>query len=209
MKNLLYLSLLFFLIACVPNSNGIEYGQLDGIHYTNDQFNLNIELLEGWHFIKAQNNRQFGENNLKNIFGDAAVAEKNTKHVLENAALIFTLLKYDPKEGRAINPNMTITASNISETPQLANLDHAIQLAQEGFMQSGLDIQFQEELFDYEINQKNFRAFKYRVINDFGEAYYESYLGNYGIYNLLITISFADEAEREELSGIIASIKEI
>ena len=213
MRSILLLGLLSFFLSCQPSTSqstvkGIDLGKMENATYFNGQFNLAIPLPAGWHFVRDENTAKIAEQNVENVF-EGIKHEAHTEYVLEKVALIFTLFKYDPSEGRVVNPNMTITATDIRDAPESANVDRVIRDIKEGFLETGIDVAFSDTPLDEVINKHIFKGYSFAVTNEYGSAKYESYVANYGDYNLLITISYTNGIEREELIEVIRNIEEL
>ena len=197
------------LISCAQKIHGIEYGQLNGTVYGNKQFNLAIEIPENWYYIDKENKQFLAKQNIREIYKDQPDSEQIVKRSTENTTLIFTIFKYKPDTLIEVNPHITITATDISKTPNLKNLEYTIEQIKEGFKEINSAFQFENEIIETAINDKIYKGYQSSITINGMSANYESFLGNFGNYNLLMTISFKDEDQKAELKGIIEKIKEL
>jgi len=145
--------------------------------------------------------------NVQNIMSERGMKNKVVEISLEETALIFTIFKFKPDTIIEVNPNMTIAVANISNYPSLKNIDYAVDQTIEGIREFNNNFVIEEDLFDVQINNKRFIGYSSTVTLNEMTANYESYLGNYDDFNIVITISFKSETEKQELLEIVKGIK--
>ncbi len=213
MKSLPIACLFFIMLNCIPScaqeKKGIELGQFDGSTYVNQQFDLSIEIPESWYFMDKDQRSMAAKKNAKKMLETNADQEQILELSLESTALIFAIFKYKPDTIMEVNPNMTITATNIEKTPNLKDLDYALEQSKTGMKEMGLPIEIKDTIIEAEINKKQFKGFNSTITYNGMSANYESYLGNFDKHNLLITISYKNEIQKAELLNILNSIRTI
>jgi len=203
----------FFSIMCyccsAQNDATIEYGTLVNGTYSNDQFDLSIVVPEEFYFMDKSNRTFLVKKNVEAFVSDSEISEKIIESTTEEKALIFAIFKFSPDTLMEVNPNMTITVMNISEFPTLKNIEHAVGQTIDGMREVNNGFVISEELLDLQINDKKFKGFNSTITMNELTAHYESYLGNYNDFNMLITVSYKTEIEKKELLQIVKGIKSL
>ena len=200
---------ILFLNSCAQENKEIEYGQLIGNNYQNEQFDLSINIPEDWYFIDKNRRPMLAKKNAERILANTDKPEEYIETTIEKTALIFTIFKFRPDTLIEVNPNITITATNIGEYPKLKDVKYAIEQTKAGLKEINQNFIFGNEVIAINVNQKEFKGYKSSVTINNLTANYESYLSNYEDFNILITISFKTESERKELINILKQISRL
>lgn len=192
--------------SCTQESKTIEYGQIIGNTYQNKQFDLSINIPEGWYYLDKNRTSILAKKNVEKIFQESDYSEEYVQTTLEHVALIFTSFKFRPDTIIEVNPNITIAVTNISEYPKLKDINYAIEQAKSGIKEINGNFTFGDEIVKIIINEREFKGYKSSITYNNMTANYESYLSNYGDFNLQITISFKSKLEKKELLTILKHI---
>ena len=195
--------LIFFFHACFQKSTKIELGKFNQNKYVNEQFDLLIEVPENYFFLDQNQRRSLSKTNMESIIED----KEQVEYSLKKSALIFTIFKFNPDTIIEVNPNITITATNISGLPELEDSGYAVQEAMSALKEMNKRFVFDNQTFEFEINDKKYTGFNSSITVDDMTANYSSFMGNFDNFNLTITISFKNEKQKSELLKIIKNIK--
>ena len=185
----------------------IEHGEIEGLIYKNEQFNLKIGIPENWYFMNENQRAFVVKRNIGSIIKKDSESKKVVELISEKNALIFAIFKFSPDTIMEVNPNMTIAVTNISEYLDLQDLEYAVEQAIDGINEMSDLFEFEEERTEIIINNKIFRGYKFEVTAKEMTANYESFIGNYDNFNIQITVSFNDESEKKELFNILKNIR--
>jgi len=189
--------------SCKLINSRIDLGSKNDSIYTNDQFDLSIEIPEGWYFIDNQLRKKIAQQNFKKILNSIDDKDEYLEVLKNDLYTIFTLFKFRPDTIIEVNPNIVITATNISNHNKLREIDYAIERAKESLKEVNNNFQFDNEFFEIEIDKKTFKGYESNITINNLSANYETYMKNYDSYNLTITISFSNESEKIELRNIL------
>lgn len=170
---------------------------------------MSIKIPEKWYFIDKNKREILAKKNLKSVISEDEDSKEYIDVATEKTALIFTIFKYPMDTIMEVNPNITITATNISETPDLKDIEHAIEQTKEGIKEVSDYFTFEDDKIETTINDKTFKGYKFSVTINQMTGYYQSYLANYEDYNLLITISYKNEADKKRLLQVLNNIKTV
>jgi len=195
------------LYCCAQKDSAIEYGRFVSNTYTNNQFNLSIVVPDEFYFMDKNSRSILSKQNVENIIDNSELPKKIIETTFEETAPIFTIFKFKPDTIIEVNPNMTITVTNISQYPNLKNIEYAVDQTIEGVKEFNTNFVIEEGVFDVQINNNNFTGYNSKITVNQMTANYESYLGNFDDFNMVITISYKTEIEKQELLEILNGIK--
>lgn len=192
------------------SSAEFSWGSYDGNKYTNEFFNLSIELPENYHQLTPQDivdkNLQPDENGIITPIDINSIDDLGAEALVH---FVYTT-KYEETPEGLFNPYINIFSENMQYSNSLYNkedyVENSINYTAQIFTRSGIDIQ----VYPLEkpwYGDRQFAKGSMKIDYEQFTMFQEMYSLTKSNYALVILIGYSNEAEKEELYKVLDSIK--
>ncbi len=201
------LGILLITDSCGQKKEKFTNGQVNGDVYSNDFFKISMPIPLGWYYFDNDGLPKLVEENIERLNIQDKEQAKQVEDQKENVKMIFALFKYKPDTIIEVNPNITLTATRISQYQELKNIDYAIKAGQKEMTSMNPNFSFDKDIYTLTIGNKQFKGYHAVYSADGLTANYEMMIANFDNYNLNITYSYKDTADKDRLFEIIKGVK--
>ncbi|MFM8835122.1 MAG: hypothetical protein ACKOEV_16090, partial [Cytophagales bacterium] len=113
----------------------------------------------GWYYFDNDGLPKLVEENIERLNIQDKEQAKQVEDQKENVKMIFALFKYRPDTIIEVNPNITLTATKISQYQELKNIDYAIKAGQKEMTSMNPNFSFDKDIYTLTIGNKQFKGY--------------------------------------------------
>lgn len=205
--------LLFFLLvigSCRPPQlkNVFDYGSVEDGLYMNEFFGCSLSLPAGWAVQTREEMEQLQNLGKDMITGKDKKLKRKLKTSEIRSANLITVFKYKLGTVVEFNPNISIVAENIRYSPGIKSgadyLNHSRELLKQSqFKYDSISARFDQADFSGIVFSRMFTSVNYMGI-PIKQEYYSTIINGFS-FNMVI--SYSNEEQRNELHGILETLK--
>lgn len=213
MKNLTFFYSLFLLIiigACRPPQlkNIFDYGSVKDGLYINEFFGCSLNIPAGWAVQTREEMEQLQNLGKDMIAGKDKKLKRKLKTSEIRSANLITAFKYKLGTTVEFNPNISIVAENIKFSPGIKSgadyLNHSRELLKQSqFKYDSISARFDQVEFSGKVFSRMFTSVNYMGI-PIKQEYYSTIVNG---FSFNIVISYSNNEQREELLGMLETLK--
>jgi len=207
MRTIICVLVIFGVTACniqdytIPEN--FDYGTLENGLYKNDFFGLEARIDTTW---VVQNNDQTAQL-LKKGSEVMAEGERMLEVAKITTANLLTIFKYDADAGVESNPSLMILAENTKHALVIETGADYLVFVKKNLANSQIGYDFERKVFEKTIGKRKFHVLEAKL-NTGNLIVTQEYIATVMKgFSLLFTITYTNEAERQELYEMLNQIK--
>ena len=207
--NLLLITCLI-LVGCnkaKESENFINYGEISGGVYTNNYFNMSIDVPENW-VVQSQ----AAQKELLELGGDLlSGGDENFKNVLDESQKrivnMFAFFKFEVGAPVEFNPNIISIAEKITDFPGVKSGNDYLFHTKKQLQAGQIGYEFPNEIYVKNISGVSFDVMPMQTSIGTFTVYQEYYATKINDYALTFTLSYSTDEEQDELNEIVDTLK--
>ena len=185
------------------SSDDFDYGHIEDGKYVNSFFKFEITLPDGWVVQSQEQMDNLTEKGTELAFGENKFKKAVVKASLINTANLLQAFQYELGAPVDFNPNISIVAENISNTPGIKTGGDYLFHLRKMLKESLLDVEHVDENFEKETIGGRTDFYKMKVtINYLQKANQIVYATISNGFSLCIVITSNDEVQQQMLKTI-------
>lgn len=180
-----------------------DYGKIENQIYSNQLFDLKIQIPESWHVIDQAALAKATEQGMDLVEEDIE-GSKNEAERIANSQLL-NISKFPINSDVGNNSTLMITADNIAPFPEIQNGKDYLEHTKETFEAMGMEIEIVDDVSKKIISNRTFHQLEIQI--NFGDGsisqqYISAVVKDY-ILNIVLT--YGNEKDKVELEKILES----
>ena len=201
--SVLFLGVLFTSCLTGGKPDDFDYGHIEDGKYVNSFFKFEITLPDGWVVQSQEQMDNLTEKGTELAFGENKFKKAVVKASLINTANLLQAFQYELGTPVDFNPNISIVAENISNTPGIKTGGDYLFHLRKMLKESLLDVEHVDENFEKETIGGRTDFYKMKVtINYLQKANQIVYATISNGFSLCIVITSNDEVQQQMLKTI-------
>jgi len=185
----------------------INYGQIQSGLYTNDYFNMSIQLPETWVIQSQAQQKALMKSGMKMLSGDDANLEKVLKASEKQTLNMFSVFKFEHGAPVEFNPSLIGVAERVANMPGIKRgADYHFHV--KNVLRSGqMRYEFPEEIYTEKLSGSDFDVMSSTLKVGKNKIYQKFYAAKSKDYILTFIISYTNESDKAELQSILKTLK--
>lgn len=210
-KLVLLVSLTVFLFSCNKHTKpaNFDYGTVENNVYTNNYFDFTMNLPVNWDILSQSQTEQLQQNGMKSAAGTNKELKKVIKASSVSTASLLSIFKYINMDTTKIdfNPSIIVVAERINQTPALNSAEQYLIQTSKLLKRSTLIIDsIDNQIYNHKISDKRFSELKLVQEGEHNKVHQDYYCVIIKDFAVSFIITYTNDIDKQELTGIINSI---
>ena len=199
---------LLFLVSCsdIDDKESAMTTSTDGIHYTNEKFNMRIVKPESWHAQSVAELIATQQMGARVMSGDDENFEAMVEASLASSLPLFGFHEFAPGTPTTVNSSITGVAENIAVMPGIKSGCDYLYHAKQALRQSQVDIDINDECLTEVVNGTKLSYFSTTMRFGPNTAKQKLFACLSGDYAIAIVHTLVNKDNTEEVDAILNSL---
>ena len=205
---MLVMATLITVVGCAKlTEKSIDLGTMNGTTYSNDYFNMTIEIPENWTILSEDEKKDLMNKGMEIVAGDDKDFEEALKNNEYRNVYLISTYKYPLNTETTSNANFMSTAEKLSFFQGVKNGKDYLEEAKKLLGGTEMSYKFEKEIYNEKVGNKDFYVLETYIEAGEMRVSQKYYARVEKGYSLNFILTYTNDNEKKDVEDILNTVK--